>query len=456
VARFKCDEVLLVTVIGICFGIALLTARMGYSVALGAFMIGAIIAEARAIHRIERLIRPVRDLFSAIFFVSIGLLIDPKLLLEHWVPVAIIALVVIVGKVISCGLGAFLAGNDSRTSLRVGMGLSQIGEFSFIMAGVGVSLKATSEFLYPITVAVSAVTTLTTPYLIKSSDHVVGWFDRTAPAPLVGWMETYSRWVGQLGKNGRQNTGINLLKRITWQTGLNVLLIIAIFLGARFAYEQLRSLDLLAAWSDEALRSGVWFVAALLNLPLLIATWRKLDAAGLLIAEMSIPDTENQGINLRLVVSHTIKMAVGILLLVLTLLLNATFLPSLPVMAVLVVLIAGVAIFSYRTAVRIYASAQFNLHDTFAQPADEDGHSFLRENHLDRITLSETAFPIGRTIEDIELRSLTGASVVGIERGETSMINPGPEEELRNGDCVVLIGTPLQLQAARRLLGGEA
>src|SRR5262249_12128096 len=129
VARFKSNEMLIVTLLGLCFGVSLLAAKLGYSVALGAFIIGAVIAESREIHRVETLVEPVRDMFSAIFFVAIGLLIDPKILVAYWLPILIITLAVIVGKVLTCSLGAFVGGNDTRTSLRVGMGLAQIGEF---------------------------------------------------------------------------------------------------------------------------------------------------------------------------------------------------------------------------------------------------------------------------------------------------------------------------------------
>src|SRR6185436_14901263 len=150
---------------------------------LGAFIIGAVIAESREIHKIETLIEPVRDMFSAVFFVAIGLMIDPKMLLAYWLPILVITLAVVVGKVFACSFGAFAGGNDSRTSLRVGMGLAQIGEFSFIIASLGVTLNVTSKFLSPIAVAVSAITTLLTPYLIKSTDRFVNWFDRVAPRP---------------------------------------------------------------------------------------------------------------------------------------------------------------------------------------------------------------------------------------------------------------------------------
>jgi len=153
VARFKSNEMLIITVLGLCFGVSLLAVKLGYSVALGAFLIGAVIAEAREIHRVENLVEPVRDMFSAIFFVTIGLMIDPKVLMEHWLPILVITLVVVLGKVLACSFGVFVGGNDSRTALRVGMCLAQIGEFSFVIASLGMTLKVTSDFLYPIAVA---------------------------------------------------------------------------------------------------------------------------------------------------------------------------------------------------------------------------------------------------------------------------------------------------------------
>ncbi|HWT71366.1 MAG TPA: cation:proton antiporter, partial [Oxalicibacterium sp.] len=170
VARFESNEMFLIAVLGLCFGFCLLVLQLEYSIALGAFMIGAIMAEARQLHLIERLIAPLRDMFSALFFVGVGLLFDPSVLVEYALPIALITLAVILGKIVACGTGAFLAGNDGRTSMRVGMGLSQIGEFSFIIASLGLTLGVTSKFLYPIVVAVSAITTLLTPYLIKLAD----------------------------------------------------------------------------------------------------------------------------------------------------------------------------------------------------------------------------------------------------------------------------------------------
>src|SRR5262245_46644430 len=229
---------MIVTVLGLCFGVSLLAAKLGYSVALGAFVIGAVIAEAREIHRIEKLVAPVRDMFSAVFFVSIGLLIDPAMLANYWLPILVITAAVVAGKVFTCSLGAFVGGNDSRTSLRVGMGLAQIGEFSFIIAALGVSLKVTSAFLYPIAVAVSVITTLLTPYLIKSTDRLVAWFDRAAPRALVETLELYTRWVSQLGS--RKHAGLfgRLVRRWCWQLVLNAILVAAVFISADYLAER--------------------------------------------------------------------------------------------------------------------------------------------------------------------------------------------------------------------------
>jgi monovalent cation:H+ antiporter-2, CPA2 family len=195
VAKYKSNEMLLITVLGLCFGFCLLVLKMNYSIALGAFIIGAIIAESKQILVIEKLIEPIRDMFSAIFFVAIGLLFNPGALVAYALPVAIITLFVVAGKLISCGTGAFIAGNDIRTSMRVGMGLSQIGEFSFIIATLGVSLKETSDFIYPVTVAVSAVTTLLTPYLIQVADPFSIKIANALPKRISHVFSFYTEWL---------------------------------------------------------------------------------------------------------------------------------------------------------------------------------------------------------------------------------------------------------------------
>lgn len=219
VAKFESNEMLLVTVLGLCFGFCLLVVKLEYSMVLGAFLIGAIMAESRQLVQIERLIEPVRDMFSAIFFVAIGLLIDPKILVEYAWPIALITVAVVLGKMFSCGMGAFIAGNDGRTSLRVGMGLSQIGEFSFIIAALGMTLKVTSDFLYPVAVAVSAITTLLTPYLIRAADPLSQHLANAMPQRMARIFGHYGDWLRSIQPQGDRAVLAAMIRRILLQVG---------------------------------------------------------------------------------------------------------------------------------------------------------------------------------------------------------------------------------------------
>jgi monovalent cation:H+ antiporter-2, CPA2 family len=186
------DETLLIVSIAMCLLMVFLAAKVGFSPALGAFVMGSLLAETTKAEAIEHLVKPVKDLFGAIFFVSVGMLIDLSMLSEYIGPILLITAVCIVGKILTTGFGAFISGNTLKVSIQTGMSLAQIGEFSFIIAALGTSLKVTSDFLYPIIVAVSGITTFTTPYLIKLSTPFYEWLDRHLPEKLKNSLTKYS------------------------------------------------------------------------------------------------------------------------------------------------------------------------------------------------------------------------------------------------------------------------
>ena len=465
VAKFKSNEMMIVTVLGLCFGVALLAAKLGYSVALGAFVIGAVIAEAREIHRIETLIEPVRDMFSAIFFVAIGLLIDPKLLLVYWQPILVITLAVIVGKVLTCSFGAFVGGNDTRTSLRVGMGLAQIGEFSFIIASLGVTLKVTSSFLYPIAVAVSVITTLLTPYLIKSADGLAGLFDRKAPPSLVNSLQLYTRWVGQIGSRQTASLATQLMRRWILQMALNAALIAAVFIAVAFVGQRppewMKNLGL----NDQWLKAALWLAAVIFSMPMFIATARKLQALGLLLAETKVSQAAagERTAAIRSVVANVVPIAGTVALGLFVLVLSSTLLPPLNVLLVLLVISGFIAWLLWRSFIKVYSKAQIALLETFAQapaPRHDTAQiarpSLLRDADLETVILAAGSPAIGKLIRELELRTRTGASIVAIERGGVNNVNPGPDEELQVNDQVLLLGSAAQLEKARKHLLGEA
>jgi CPA2 family monovalent cation:H+ antiporter-2 len=456
VAKFKSNETLLITALGLCFGFSLLAAHLGYSVALGAFMIGALVAESREIGRIETLCEPVRDMFSAIFFVAIGLMIQPKMLATHWLPILVITGAVVVGKIVSCTFGALVAGNDSRTSLRVGMGLAQIGEFSFIIAALGLSLKVTSDFLYPIAVAVSAITTLITPYLIRSSDKVIERVSKLAPRSLLNSVRLYTRWVGQLENSRHRSMAARLLRRWVYQIALNLVLIAAVFAGSAFLSRRppgwLKDLRL----DPGVINGALWFGAVLVSLPLLIATFRKLQALGLLISELRTSPAGAQSAAVQAIVARLVPYAGTVLLAFYVFLLSSALLPSARVVVGLAILIAFITWWLWRSFIRIYSKAQVALQETLAQapatrhaPSHTPLQGLLREANLELMPVNSGFPAAGRLIRELQLRTLTGASIVGIERQGGNVVNPGPDEEVQVGDQLLVLGTRGQLDAAR-------
>jgi CPA2 family monovalent cation:H+ antiporter-2 len=372
VARFNSDEMLLVTVLGLCFGVSLLVIRLEYSVALGAFMIGAIIAEARELKRIERLIAPLRDMFSAIFFVAIGLLIDPKVVVAYALPIALITLVVVTGKVLTCSLGTFVAGHDGRTSLRVGMGLAQIGEFSFIIAALGVSLKVTSDFLYPVVVAVSVITTLLTPYLIRASDPLAGWLGLRLPAWLRQSLGLYTEWLQSIQPSGQTAALAAIVWRILAHVAVNMMLIAAIFFGMAFFSEQVTGLLGTSTLAPRYQRAVLWGTALALALPFLIATYRKLKALGMLLAELGVPESRagRHTPKVRAVLAEVFPV---LSLLLLFLLISALSSSLLPPVELLVAGVTGVALLGallWRRMVVLHARLQIALRESFT-PSDD-------------------------------------------------------------------------------------
>jgi CPA2 family monovalent cation:H+ antiporter-2 len=461
VARFKSNEVLLVTVLGLCFGVSLLAVKLDYSVALGAFVIGAIIAEARELGRIEALTEPIRDMFSAVFFVAIGMLIDPRLIVEYALPVAVITAAVVIGKVVTCAFGSFVAGNDTRTSLRVGMGLAQIGEFSFLIAALGLERKQTSEFLYPIAVAVSSITTLLTPFLIKSSDGLVNWFDRVAPPKFVNYLTLYTRWVGQWMEGRHPTMTARLVRRWAWQMALNLALVAGVFIAAAYVAQKRPEWVSFLPGGEESINASLWLAAVFLSLPLIIATYRKLQALGLLIAEIAASrlKKEPRAAAIQTVIANTIPVAGAIGMGLHLLVLSAAVLPSWRILVVLLLIIAVITALLWRDFIKVYSKAQFALEETFSQPPPPRHEpppaalaGLLKEAELVKLTVVEGAPCQGKLIRELALRTQTGASIVAIERAGVNLVNPGPDEELLAGDQLLLLGKHAQLDTARRYL----
>lgn len=366
VARYDSDEMLLVTALGVCFAISLLAWQLEYSIALGAFLAGVLVSESPAGRRVEAGVAPVRDMFSAVFFVAIGMMIDPAILAGYWLPVTLITLMVVVGKVGACALGAFLAGAPPQRALRSGMGMAQIGEFSFIIAQHGTAAGVVSGFLYPVTVTVSAVTTFLTPYLIRGSDRFAALLARILPAPLRLPARYYQRWLHSIGAVAEDDRRLirRILRRIALYILLDLALVVALLafsgLLARRFQAELDALWPHASWS-------LPIAALVLCLPVVIHAIGKQRALAMALADLGVDGSRPFG---RALLRHLlfVLMLVPLLLVVFGFAIAAVGRgPGLVLVGALVVIAAVL----WRQLASLYTRAQLDIAATLAEQPPE-------------------------------------------------------------------------------------
>ena len=474
IIRLKRPETTLVASVGICFAIALLAQEFGYSVALGAFIAGSLVADSGEEKQIEPLIMPVRDLFAAIFFVSVGMLIDPAIIVQHWAPVVVLTFIVIVGKVLGVGIGAFLAGNGTRIAVEAGMSLAQIGEFSFIIAGLGVTLGATREFLYPVAVAVSAVTTLTTPWLIRSAGPVAAFVDRKLPRPLQIFAALYGSWVERLRASPREGGAKSAVKRLVKLLVLDALMLAALVIGmAIWTPTIVDFLSVKLGFSPRMGHATVVVGAVAFSTPFILGVFRLARALGNSLAAAALPGAAEGKVDLaaapRRALVVTLQLAIVLLVGLPLLVLTQPFVPSWAAGIALGLLLVSLGFAFWRSATNLHghvrAGAQMIAEALMLQARKPESSGESTFSQLDQLVqglgepislrLSETSPAVGKTLADINLRGLTGASVLAIARGDQGIIVPTATEVLRADDVLALAGTREAVAAATHALQGE-
>lgn len=367
------DEPLLVAALGICFGACLLAAWEGFSVALGAYLAGVVVAAARSSDRISRLVRPVRDMFAAVFFVAIGLLLDPAQLLPWLWPALGLALAVIIGKTLACGMGAFVcAGRGPSDALRTGITMAQIGEFSFVIAELGVAAGAVGKFLYPVTVSAAVVCMLVSPLLLRVEPALVRGLHRVAPASLRGFAAEYRNWINNVSGTGGNVVVARMLRRLLWHIAVNLVLVCAVFGIGAFVSAMLPRWWPHFPLPSAARRSLIWAAALFVSLPMLIAVYRKADALGMVLAELGISEQVHgvRAAGLRRVLGKLVPLGAlaGMALLVSAL--GSSILPPRGVLAALLVIGAFTVWFLWGALVKVHARMQAALRDLVEQRPD--------------------------------------------------------------------------------------
>jgi CPA2 family monovalent cation:H+ antiporter-2 len=475
VSRLDSQETLLVSSVGLCFGLALLAEKLGYSVALGAFIAGSLVAESGRAKQVEHLIVPLRDLFAAVFFVSVGMMVDPAVLLDHWLVILALTVIVIVGNVWFVALGSFLSGAGVRTSVRAGMSLAQIGEFSFIIAGVGVASGAIGSFLYGIAVAVAVLTTFTTPWMVRVSDRAALLVERRLPGPIQTFATLYETWLVALRKSpgeARRGSRVRRLIRLLAVDGAAITAIVVVVAVAwpRLAVILSEHLGLSQMVALPVIVAGALLVA----LPFGLGVLRCARKLGVVLATAALPAQAPGKVDLAAAPRKAFILALqlGIILLVGIPILAVTqpFLPLFYGLPILLLVVAALGIGLWRSTTNleghVRAGAEVIIEMLRSQSADEE--PTLSE--LDKLLpglgpmtaqrIGGDSPAVGKTLAELNLRGKTGATVLAIVRQDGAAVSPTGHETLAPGDVLALTGSDEAVTAARALLtpgsAGEA
>lgn len=439
------EETLLVTSIGLCLVMVVLATEAGFSPALGAFVMGSILAETTQAEKIEHLVKPVKELFGAVFFVSVGMLIEPAMILRYAGPVAIITVITIAGKLLSTTIGALIAGQPLKPAVQAGMSLAQIGEFSFIIATLGLTLKVTSDFLYPVAVAVSAVTTFTTPYLIKLSAPA---YVRIAAMLPHRWRTTLNRYSAATQTIAVVSNWKQLLRSYFMNIVLFSVIVIAIALLA--AYYVLPMIT--DAQEDE---NWVRIVTALVTLVILSPFLWALAFRGI-SNQASANIWRQKKYRGPLLLLRFLRMGLAVFLV--GFFVNQFF--SIAVALMVTVGILVLLLVFHRRLQSFYIKIEERFFSNFNERETRVGSINKQvlapwDAHLAVINIQPTSPAIGKTLLELAIRERFGANIALIKRGKQQYAAPGKDERLYPGDVVTVIGTDEQISQLNRFLEEE-
>jgi CPA2 family monovalent cation:H+ antiporter-2 len=441
------EETTLIISVGLCLMMVMVASAVGFSAALGAFVMGSLLAETPEGHKIEHLLNPVKNLFAAVFFVSVGMLIDPKVIQENTGLIFLLTIITISGKFISTYLGALISGQSRKSSLRAGMSLAQIGEFSFIIAALGMSMKLTSDFLYPLAVAVSAVTTFTTPYMIKISEKTYDWSEKFIPERIKSSLDRYH---ASSQRQGGKGTAALMFKFYGMKILLNSVIILAII----YAVKNFVQGELASHYAESPYTGALTFlICVLASIPFF---W------GLVRGGPGRQDKKIQ--DLHRVQGFLWALGIGRLVLALALLsLMVSQFVSLPIASgviggILLVTLAVSVIYGKRLYNFFEKEFQANLTEKEKEQLSrlKFDPKLLPWNALIRVLeLGVDSNLIGQSLRQLSFKEKFGVTIASVLRGERSYFAPHGDFVLWPYDRLVCFGSEEELAELIRRLDKE-
>ena len=452
--RFLSDEILLIVSIGLCFGMVALAEKVGFSSALGAFVMGSILAETIESEHIERLVSPIKDLFGAIFFVSVGMMVAPAVIAEHWLTILIITLIVILSHILFAGAGILMTGGGLQNAVNTGFSLAQLGEFGFIIAGVGVSLGVMRDFIYPVIIAVSVLTTFTTPYMIKLA----------APSYTRLLKFLPDKWIARLDAPeqssrttaAEQSEWKKLLRAYFLRILLYSVVLIAIMIGSKQFLEPLAT-RMFPFWSPFVHNVTVVVVTLLVMSPFLYGLGISSGSINASATKLLKEKNSNKWPIAGLVLTRSF-LAISFILSVIA----SHF--TLAGWTVVLILLGGIAfIITARRTMHRYTALEQRFLSNLNEKEEAERRrrpvtTSIRDKmsgydvHLELLTVSPDSSFVGKALKDIPFRAETGANIIKIQRGSQSITIPDGNAHVFPHDELLAVGATAQINALRTLL----
>ncbi|MFA7686865.1 MAG: cation:proton antiporter [Moheibacter sp.] len=436
------NETLMILAIGFCFGMVVLATKTGFSAELGAFIMGSIFAETTKAERIEHVLSSVKDLFAAIFFVSIGMMIDLNSMWEYITPILIITLLTIFGKFFSTTLGALLSGQTLKHSVQVGMSMAQIGEFAFIIATLGLTLGVTSDFLFPIAVGVSVITTFTTPYMIKSSNWCYQGLQKILPERLLLAIDNYSNYNRGVQGTSQWRKITRSILQIILINGFISLAIIILFTNYLYPYLMER-ID-----NGPLVKLSVLVLTALAILPFL---WALINKKTSLLKNAGSRGMIKKYTWMPFSALNIIRILIGVLLVIF--MIDRIFNGWLAFAISIVVIIGLILIFRKRIQ-KVYDSIEkrfiFNLNERETKNkipgfTDAENANIPWDVHLSEFEIQPNSLCTGSQLVDLEWREKYGVNVALIKRGDEYFYAPDRFQRVFPFDTIYVLGTDDQI-----------
>jgi CPA2 family monovalent cation:H+ antiporter-2 len=462
----KSVEMLAVTTVGAVLGIGQLAEKFHFSIALGAFLAGSIFSGSSLTKSIEATTDPLRHLFTAIFFVSVGMVIQPDLLKAYWKIIVILTFTVFFFKTLTCWLGIFLSGVKSRASFKAAVCKAQIGEFSFVIAALAKSLGVAEPGLMAVAVGVSLGTIVIVPFLSNRAAIIYDKIEKRTPPTIIQIGYFYHNVLKMIKTQLGENALLRLIKGPFLQVVASFLIFHGIILVASLVANHMRSYSILEHYSVWP-QIGVWVITAIVCLPFLIAVIRNIDVCIMLITEAALSTRESFYF-----ISGRMRNIFNTLILGVTLLLfsgsylsvASSYFPSGLSLLLFILLLLAVTIFFWKHIIHINSRIEHLFIESFNQEVKSNEtvkqkaalEDILKKYpwpvNLKEVLITPDSTACGKQISDLDLRHQTGGSIIALRRSGYTYYNPGPEIPLFPADELILLGNANQNQAAEALL----